>query len=167
MIDVSGLEDLARRCEAARADLKPYAGKFLEEVGEEFLKIVVENIEKAGNVDYGLLKASFTKGRPANIFDLDLGALTLTVGTRVQYADYVNKGHPQQPGRFVPGVFEGDMFSGKARFRYVPGAKTGIILKASYVEGSHYFDDAVDALQKMMPAMERSSFDQFFRRYFP
>lgn len=161
MIDVSGLEDIARRCEAARADIKPYAGKFLEEVGEEFLDIVKAEIENAGNVDYGVLLASFTRYRPANIFDLDLGALTLTVGTRVQYADYVNKGHRQQPGRFIPGIFDG------ARFRYVKGAKTGIVLKASYVEGSHYFDKSVKALERMIPDMQRSSFDQFFHRHFP
>lgn len=161
MIDVSELEAFARSCEAASADLKPYCGKLLEEIGEEFLKIVQEEIERAGNVDYGLLKASFTRYRPANIFDIDLGALTLTAGSRIDYARYVNDGHRQQPGRFVPGIFEGN------KFRYVKGAKTGIILKASFVEGSHYFDKAVKALELAIPKMERSSFDQFFRRYFP
>ena len=40
MIDVSELEAFARKCEAMQADLKPYAGKTLEEIGEEFLDIV-------------------------------------------------------------------------------------------------------------------------------
>ena len=35
MIDVSELESFARNCEAAAADLKPYAGKVLEEAGED------------------------------------------------------------------------------------------------------------------------------------
>ena len=161
MIDTKELEAFARGCIAAQADLKPYMGEKLEEIGEEFLDIVKAEIENAGNVDFGLLKASFTRYRPANIWELDLGALTLTVGTRVKYADYVNKGHSQQPGRFVPGIFEGD------RFRYVKGAKTGIVLKSSFVKGSHYFDESVEALQKMFPQAMEKSFEQFFRDHFP
>lgn len=161
MIDTSQLEAFARGCIAAQADLKPYAGKVLEEAGEEFLDIVKAEIESAGNVDYGLLLASFNKGRPANIWELDLGALRLIVGTRVKYADYVNKGHSQQPGRFVPGVLEGD------RFRYVKGAKTGIVLKASFVKGSHYFDKSTEVLHRVFPKIANEKFEQFFQRYFP
>ena len=45
MIDVSELEAFARKCEAMQADLKPYAGKTLEEIGEEFLDIVQAQIQ--------------------------------------------------------------------------------------------------------------------------
>lgn len=51
MIDVSELEAFARKCEAMQADLKPYAGKTLEEIGEEFLDIVQAQIQGAHNVD--------------------------------------------------------------------------------------------------------------------
>lgn len=51
MIDVSELESFARKCEAMQADLKPYAGKTLEEIGEEFLDIVQAQIQGAHNVD--------------------------------------------------------------------------------------------------------------------
>lgn len=37
MIDVSELEAFARSCEAARADLKPYAGRTLDEIGKNSL----------------------------------------------------------------------------------------------------------------------------------
>ena len=53
MIDTSQLEAFARKVEAASADLKPYMGKTLQEVGEEFLTIVQGAIEGAGNVDTG------------------------------------------------------------------------------------------------------------------
>ena len=53
MIDASQLEAFARKVEAASADLKPYMGKTLQEVGEEFLTIVQGAIEGAGNVDTG------------------------------------------------------------------------------------------------------------------
>lgn len=160
MIDVSQLESFARKVEAASADLKPYAGKTLEEIGEEFLKLVQSNIESLGNVDTGKLLSSFTKGSSGNIWNLDLGGLTLEVGTNVEYAKWVDRGHRQTPGRFIPGIFEGD------KFKYVHGAKTGIVLKASFTKGSFYFSRSVGALRRMLPEMMDKSFEQFFRRYF-
>lgn len=132
MIDASQLEAFARKVEAASADLKPYMGKTLQEVGEEFLTIVQEAIEGAGNVDTGKLLSSFTKGGSGNVWNLDLGGLTLEIGSTLDYAKYVNDGHRQQPGRFVPGYWEGN------HFRYSPGAKSGMVLKASFVAGSHF-----------------------------
>lgn len=161
MIDVSQLEDFARRCEAAQQDLKPYAAKTLDEIGEEFLDIVQAQIQGAGNVDTGVLLSSFSKGGAGNIYQLDMGGLTLTIGTNVKYAHWVNKGHPQRPGRFVPGVWEGK------HFRYIPGAKTGMVLKASMVKGSFYFDKSVQVLERMFPEMVDNAFEQFFHRYFP
>ena len=93
MIDVSELEAFARKCEAMQADLKPYAGKTLEEIGEEFLDIVQAQIQGAHNVDKGTLLGSFTKGGAGNIFQLDMGALTLTIGTGPVY--------PGRMGRFT------------------------------------------------------------------
>ena len=160
MIDVGGLERFTKSCEAAAADLKPYAAKTLEEVGEEFLDIVQEYIERLKNVDIGKLLASFQKGSAGNVWVLDTGSLILTVGTNVTYARYVNDGHRQQPGRFIPGFWNGK------HFRYSPGAKTGMVLKASFVKGSHFFDRSVQVLERMFPEMAAKSFEQFFRRYF-
>lgn len=160
MIDVSELENFARNCEAAAADLKPYAGKVLEETGEEFLDIVQEYIENLGNVDTGKLLALFKKGASGSIWELDLDGLTLIIGTNVKYAEWVNDGHRQKPGRFVPGYWEGK------HFRYSPGAKSGMVLKASFVAGSHYFDRSVQVLERIFPEMADKAFEQFFRRYF-
>ena len=161
MIDVSELERFARACEAAKADLKPYAGKVLEEAGEEFLDIVQTEIVRCGNINFGDLHDSFTKGGALNIYRLDTGALILTIGTKVPYAKWVNDGHRQQPGRFIPGFWEGN------HFRYSPGAKTGMVLKASFVAGSHYFDKSKQVLKTMFPQMADRAFEQFFKRYFP
>lgn len=160
MIDVSGLEEFARKCEAARQELKPYAAKTLDEIGNKFLGMVQSNIMAAGNVDTRLLLSSFSRGSSNGIYDLDMGALTLTIGTNVEYAKWVNEDHPQQPGRFIPGVWE------RKRFRYIPGAKTGMVLKASKVTGSKFFDNAVEALEDMFPGLVDRSFQQFFQRYF-
>lgn len=161
MIDVSGLEAFAKACENARAEIKTYAGRTLDEIGEEFLEIVQSNIMAAGNVDTRLLLSSFSKGSGNGIYELDMGGLTLTIGTNVEYAKWVNDGHGQQPGRFIPGVWSG------SRFTYVPGAKTGMVLKASYVSGSHFFDKSVQALESMFPGMVDKAFENFFKKYFP
>lgn len=161
MIDVSQLDDFARKCEAMKADLKPYAAKTMDEIGEEFLDIVQEEIMAADNVDIGVLLASFFKGVPGNVYQLDAGGLTLTIGTNVRYAKWVNKGHPQRPGRFIPGVWEGK------HFRYIPGAKTGMVLRARFVKGSFFFDKAVKVLDQIFPERVDDAFERFFRRYFP
>lgn len=160
MIDVSALEDFARRCEACKADLKPFAAKTLEEIGEEFLEIVQENIMRAGNVDTRLLLSSFSRGSANGIYELDMGALTLMIGTNVEYAKWVNEGHRQQPGRFIPGVWSGSGFT------YVKGAKTGMVLKASKVTGSHFFDKSVKVLEKVFPDATEKAFEEFFNNYF-
>lgn len=159
MIDVSELERMARRFEEASSRLRPFMGEVLKEAGEEFLEIVQDEIMRAKNVDTRLMLDSFRRGSGYNVFELDLGGLKLTVGTRVEYAKWVNSGHSQKPGRFVPGVWRGD------RFFYTPGAKTGMVLKASRVEGSGFFDKAVEALKRMFPEIAGAKFQGFVDRY--
>lgn len=158
--DVSALETYAEKLQRAANDFKPFAQHVLEQAGEDFLDIVQKEIEAAQNVDARLLLSSFTRGGADNVWELNAGGLTLTIGTRVKYAAYVNDGHRQTPGRFVPGVWSGD------RFQYIPGAKTGMVLKASFVPGSHYFDKACDAMTDLFGETCRMEFDRFFQEHF-
>ena len=160
MIDVSQIEAFASKMEDAEKGVKPYMGEILDDVGEEFLDICVDAIMEAKNVDTRLLLSSFLKGSGNNIYELDLGALTLRVGTNVEYAQWVNKGHGQQPGRFIPGIWSGD------KFVYTPGAKTGMVLKASFVKGSHFFDIAAGTMRDMFPVMARAHLEKYLARYF-
>ena len=61
-----------------------------------------------------------------------------TVQSPAWYAQYVNYGLPQEPGRFIPGVWNGD------KFEYIPGHKFGMVLKADYVEGKHFVEDSIE-----------------------
>lgn len=160
MIDIGELDNLIRKFDNASRNLRPFMGEVLEDIGDEFLDIVQEEIMRAKNVDTRLLLSSFSRGSEYNVYELDLGGLTLEIGTRVKYAKWVNDGHRQQPGRFVPGIWRGD------RFQYVPGAKTGMVLKASFVAGSHFFDKSVEVLKRMFPEMAEAKFQQFISRYF-
>ena len=55
------------------------------------------------------------------------------------YAGWVNDGHSQQPGRFIPGSWTG------GKFRYSRGAKTGMVLKKSHVSGKHFVEASINA----------------------
>lgn len=63
------------------------------------------------------------------------------------YADWVNDGHSQQPGRFIPGSWNGD------KFVYKPGAKTGMVLKKSHVSGKHFVEKSI---QEVKPRIEQN-----------
>lgn len=160
MIDVSELDLFADKLSRAAADLKPFAAEVLQDEGEDFLNIVQDAIMSAGNVDTRLLLSSFTKGSGNGIWKLDIGSLTLEIGTNVEYAKWVNDGHAQKPGRFIPGVFNGN-----GVFRYVPGSRSGMVLKASHVEGSHFFDKAVDAFTGYWGATVKQAFDAWLAQY--
>ena len=61
-------------------------------------------------------------------------------GRKVDYAAAVEFGHRQTPGRFVPGYWVGD------KFIYQKGAKTGMVLKKSFIPGAHYMQRAKDTI---------------------
>lgn len=58
--------------------------------------------------------------------------------SKIEYAGWVNEGHSQEPGRFIPGEWIGN------RFEYNPNAKTGMVLKESYVEGLHFMEQGLE-----------------------
>ena len=60
-----------------------------------------------------------------------------TIHSPAKYVGFVNYGHSQKPGRFIPGSWNGD------KFKYNPDAKTGMVLKASYVPGKHFIEAAI------------------------
>lgn len=160
MLDASQLEDFLSRVDMASSQFKPKMAEVLDRAGEEFLDIVQGAIELADNVDTRTLLSSFSKGAGNGIYELNEGGLTLTIGTNVQYAAWVNDGHKQKPGRFIPGHWSGE------RFIYEPGAREGMVLKASFVEGSHYFDYAVSVFRKMFPGMVQEMTAQLLNSIF-
>lgn len=120
---------------------------WLEAIGVEFLNEVREQIISRNVKKTSLLLHSFEKGGDSNVWELDLGALRLEVGTSIEYALWANNGHRQQPGRFIPGYWKGD------EFIYDRNASGGMVLKANWVEGKHYFDAA---LRVFAPQFEKS-----------
>jgi hypothetical protein len=167
--------------QAASGDFKKYLALFIEGLGFEFLRIVEDEIIRREVMDTRLLLNSFHKGGDGNVWELSDGDLTLEVGTNVPYAKWVNDGHwtvdkdgknalrdkdgniklfDGKMARFVPGHWFGD------RFIYDRKAKTGMVLKQQWVEGAHYWESAVQIIEKIFPALLDAKMQQWIDSYF-
>ncbi len=137
---------------------------FLEGIADEFLRIVEDEIIRKKSVDTRLLLNSFHKGDDGNVYILNEGDMTIEVGTNVTYASYVNDGHWTNPKgvatRWVPGKWIGK------HFVYDPGAETGMLLKQKWIEGSHYFDNAIHCMEQMLPNLLEAKLQQWAEDYF-
>lgn len=138
--------------------------RFLDAIAVEFLSYVQDFIIQAGSVDTRLLLNSFQKSGEGSVFIVQEGGLQIEVGTNVEYASFVNDGHWLNPRgvdmRWVPGEWQGE------RFIYQPGAKTGMLLKQKWIEGSHYFDDAIRLMERMAPQFMERKMQQWLEQYF-
>lgn len=160
-IDMSEFKEFFGSLErAAKGEFRKELELFLEGLGNEFLRILQDEIVRKKVMDTRLLLASFQKGSEENVWELTDGGLTLEVGTNVEYAKWVENGHKQQPGRFIPGYWEGD------RFIYDPKADGGMVLKQKEVKGKHYFDSALRILNKIYPKLLEAKLQEWLDRYF-
>lgn len=155
---------LSRLERAASGDFKKELSLFLEGMGEEFLRILQDEIIRLKVMDTRQLLISFHRGGQDGVWELKEGALTLEVGTHVPYAKYENDGHWTNPKgvarRFVPGHWEG------GRFVYEPGAKEGMVLKMKWIEGSHYWESALRIFERIYPKLLDAKLQQWVDSYF-
>lgn len=153
-----------RMDKAAKGDFRRDLELFLEGIGNEFLRIVQDEIIRRKVLDSRLLLASFERDAEGNVWRLQEGGLVLEVGTNLTYAGFVNDGHwTNTKGverRWVPGYWRGD------RFIYDPSAKTGMLLKQHWVEGTHYFDSALRILDEIMPQLLEAKLQEWLDNYF-
>ena len=149
---------------AAKGEFRKEMMLFLEGLGNEFLRLVEDEIIRRKVMDSRLLLASFHKGDENNVWEISEGDLTLEVGSSTTYAGYVNDGHWTNPKgvakRFVPGYWMGD------RFIYDPNAKSGMLLKQKWVEGKHYWESALRILEKMYPDLLEAKLQDWIDNYF-
>ncbi|OCA85231.1 HK97 gp10 family phage protein [Pseudobacillus wudalianchiensis] len=142
-LKILGLKQFIKQVEKATdGGLKREFGLWLEGLGMDFLGLIQDEIIRTETVDTRRLLNSFNRGDSEGIWSISEGGLTLEIGTRLAYASYANDGHFQQK-RFVPGYWRGD------RFVYEPGASTGMMLREKWVEGSHYWDNALAIFERI------------------
>ena len=164
-IELSGAREFFDAMEAAaKGGFRKEMELFLEGLGEEFLRLVEDEIIRRQVLDTRLLLASFHRGDESNVWELSDGGLTLEVGSNLEYAGYVNDGHwTNTKGverRFVPGYWSGD------RFVYDPSAEGGMVLKQQWVEGKSYWESALRILDKMMPELLDAKLQEWLDNYF-
>ena len=149
---------------AAGGDFKREMQTYLEGLGNEFLRILEEEIVRRKVMDTRLLLRSFHPGDENGVWKMDEDGLTLEVGTAVKYASYVNDGHWTNPkgvsARWVPGSWNGD------RFTYDPSSDEGMLLKQHWVPGSHYWESALRIIEKMFPKLLDRKMQDWIDRYF-
>lgn len=102
--------------------------KGLSYASQEMIRVLQRN----SPVDHGLLKQWFLES---------LDESEAVIKSPAVYARWVNDGHDQQPGRFIPGTWNGD------KFQYIPRNKTGMVLKAGHVEGKHFVEDSISDVE--------------------
>ena len=164
-VDMSEFKEFFGSLErAAKGDFRKEFELFLEGLGNEFLRILQDEIVRRKVLDSRQLLASFEKGGDGNVWNIEEGGLVLEVGTSVEYAGYVNDGHwTNTKGverRFVPGYWEGD------RFIYDPAAKGGMMLKQHWVEGKHYWESALRILDRIYPELLEAKLQEWLDSYF-
>ncbi len=165
--DTSEYREFFKRVrKAARGDFKKELEQFLEALGYDFLRIVQDEIQRKKVMDTRLLLISFHKGRKENVWLLNAGDLTLEVGTNVKYASYVNDGHLQRSAngdktKFVHGRFDDD-----GKFRYDASSDEGMVMTLKWVEGRHYWDSALYAMDKMLPGLLDRKLQEWLDNYF-
>ena len=83
----------------------------------------------------------------------------VTLINRAIYALWVNDGHKQRVGRFIPGYWEGK------HFRYDPNADEGMVLKKPWVKGRFFVEKSIlmvensDSINKII----EKELNQWFR----
>lgn len=163
--DLSQFEAFFQKLEkAAGGDFKREMTSYLEALGNEFLRVLEEEIIRRKVMDTRLLLNSFHPGNSEGVWRMDEANLTLEVGTSVNYASYVNDGHWTNPKgvakRWVPGHWSGD------RFTYDPNSDEGMLLKQHWVEGKHYWESGLRIIEKMFPTMLDRKMQEWIDRYF-
>ena len=115
-------------------DLSQYddLGPRMKEVRQRGLQLVAldmqRTVDKLSPIDEGLLHKWFIA---------EMSDEQAVIKSPAKYAGWVNYGHSQRPGRFIPGSWNGD------KFNYDPSSKTGMVLKKSWVEGQHFVEKAI------------------------
>ena len=110
--------------------LGPLMPKVIKRGVDQTAEYMIERLQVNSPIDTGYLKGWFRYKETESMVDIRSPA---------QYAGWVNDGHDQQPGRFIPGTWK------KGKFRYSPNASGGMVLKASHVKGKKFVEKSIQS----------------------
>lgn len=131
--DFSELTEFAERLTTAE-EFDKYVGKVTQEIAKKLHQMLITNTP----VDFGTLQAFWQTSENYNYMVEDKGSrYEVTLINKAIYATWVNDGHKQRPGRFIPGHWEG------SHFRYDPNATEGMVLKKPWVQGRFFVEKSI------------------------
>ena len=174
-LDINDLKRFRDKLNQAKnGGFREHIAKALGQLGDEFLKIVQDEIMRRQVVDTGNLFESFHRGSNENIMEFTASGmkLELEVGSLLEYASYVNDGHWTNPEgvvmRFVPGDVKLDSDGKITEFTYNPNPKkkTGMMLKQKWVPGKHYWEAALRLLEKKSPGILDKELQDYLDKQF-
>lgn len=127
--------------------------RFFHEAAKDIAGRLLAKVKKRTPVIYGNLRSAWA------VLPVEKrgNEYIVTVINGLQYASYVEYGHRQQPGRFIPGHWEGE------RFMYDPNAEGGMVLKDSWVEGRFMLRISAQEIERQAPALLERKLNQFLK----
>lgn len=151
--DFRELERLGKRLEQLSAvDFDAFCRQMANELAGRLLRKVV----KRTPVIYGSLRDAWA----ILLVEKKGDAYVITIINNLVYASYVEFGHRQQPGRFIPGYWESD------RFIYDPEAEGGMVLKKAWVPGRYMMTISVQELERQAPKIIEKRLYEFLKGCF-
>lgn len=129
---------------------------FCREAAQELAGRLLQKVVKRTPVIYGTLRdawAIMPIGHRGNHY-------TIVLLNHLVYASYVEYGHRQNPGRFIPGYWEAD------RFIYDPNAEGGMVLKSNWVKGRFMLTISIQELERQTPAILEKKLYRFLKECF-
>lgn len=130
--------------------------RFYTEAAKDIASRLLTKVKKRTPVIYGKLRDAWA----VLPIERQGDQYIITVINGLQYASYVEYGHRQQPGRFIPGHWEGE------RFIYNPDDEGGMVLKKAWVEGRFMLTISVQELERMAPALLEKRLLKFLKGCF-
>ena len=137
-VDFSAFERWSKQIDKDIADNA--AQKLTEQVLLELANRVLRRTKQKTPVDTGTLRRSWQVGEVVRHGDY----LEVEIYNPVEYAEFVEYGHRQEPGRYVPAL--------------------GKQLKQSYVPGQYMLTLSIKEVEALAPALIGKRSDEFMRR---
>ena len=114
----------------------------LRRITKDIAKALLKRIKGFTPVqDYDLLNA--WGDNKILVTETDSGYQVILVN-KMEYATWVNDGHAQRPGRFIPGYW-----TGVTRFVYDRNASCGMVLKKSWVKGVFFVEKGIASIKSV------------------
>ena len=121
--------------------LEKGTSKFIEDFLTEMALRALRSVKKRTPVDTGDLRAAWYLSGVARRGD----TVMINIINPKLYASWVEYGHWQKPGRFIPGSFLGD------KFEYIPGYPFGMVLSNPWVDGRFMLTISIQEIERQMP----------------